>query len=67
MNYREMTEAVESAKTTLRNADYATLKIAPMLVGKLRLLSQTRQGREALKALKRELTQYNASTEKWKN
>jgi len=67
MNWKEMNEAVDSARITLRNADYAANSISKLMVGRLRNVQDNYQGHETLAALKKELQQYNARTGEWKN
>lgn len=67
MNYIEMQNAIDDAENTLRLADSATTKTAKMLVGRLRKVTDSYQGRKTLSKLKKELSQYNARTGEWKN
>lgn len=67
MNYQEMAAAVQDAKNTVDLADMYTEKMLYMTKGRLRCVSSTYQGWELLKALKKELSQFNAVTGKWKN
>lgn len=67
MLFEEMQRAVYDAERTIRKANNQSLRLAQMLKGKLRLVSQEHNGDEALRDLKRELSQFNASTGKWKN
>lgn len=67
MNYREMKEAIKSAELTLRMADMATTDMADLLVGRLRKVQKTYRGVETLKALKKELKQFDSKRGVWKN
>lgn len=58
---------VAEAKRTLNHADYVSFKLAEFLVGRLRSVSKYYGGSRVLIALKRELTNFNAHTGKWKN
>lgn len=67
MNYQEMTAAITDADATLRLADVKSKAFAKLLVGRLRAVSGQWGGDEVLRELKRELTQFNASTGQWKS
>lgn len=67
MNYHDMEAAVRDAEETLKQANRQMTSLAKMMTGRLRLVSTSYQGTEALKSLKRELSQFNASTGEWKN
>jgi hypothetical protein len=56
-----MTQAVEEAKAINYQADLRANDMAEILHGRLRKVSVSR-----LKKLKRELSQFNAATGKWK-
>ena len=69
-----MREAVAEAETTMRAADLMAADMAIMLVGRLRAVNSrsyhirhTEYRRtQALKALKRELKDFDATTGRWK-
>lgn len=63
MNYDEMISGVESAEQTTRLFDSMINRFAKLLVGRLRKV--TAYG--VLKALKKELQEFNAATDEWKN
>jgi hypothetical protein len=66
MNYNEMHQAIAHAEQTLRLADSQTEKMIIFLVGRLRK-AKSYQGVDNLKKLKKELSQFNATTGKWNN
>lgn len=61
MNWNEMMSAVEDAERTMNNAREAARRVAKLLVGNLRHVSDG-----TLKQLKRELRDYNIHTASWK-
>lgn len=61
MNYSEMRIALDTAKQTLKNADYCANDLAKMLIGRLRKVNCNQ-----LDQLKRELKDYNMKTGHWK-
>ena len=67
MNFDEMKQAVDDAERTIRHVDSQSIKMALMLKGRLRLVSEDWRGVDTLKDLKRELSQFNAVTGQWKN
>ena len=67
MKYYDMSEAVRDAEETLNQANRQMDSLAKLMKGKLRLVSNSWQGSETLKSLKRELSQFNASTGEWKS
>lgn len=69
MNYTAFKLAVEDAKTTMYRADQMAKNVAPLMVGRLRFVSKDDMwsSHQTLKALKKELSQYNARTGKWNN
>ena len=69
MNFDDMVEAVRDAQRTQAAADRQVRDIAKLLVGNLRRVGNGGfwDNHETLGALKKELTQYNASTQKWKS
>lgn len=69
MNLYEMNQAVQDARNTITRATSVNTEIAKMLVGNLRSVSRINHysNHSVLVALKKELTQYNAATRKWKN
>lgn len=67
MLFEDMQRAVYDAERTIRKANNQSLRLAQMLRGKLRIVSKEYDGDEVLKDLKIELSQFNASTGKWKN
>lgn len=74
-NFDLMRDAVKEAETTIRAADQMAVDIAFMLVGRLRAVNNDkyhpRHGdysrTQVLKALKRELKDFDASTGKWRD
>ena len=66
MNYQEMRQAIQSAKTTLNVADAAAEDLARMLVGRLRAASKYHTGAIAVAKLKRELRDFNLHTMTWR-
>ena len=62
MNFTEMDEAIKEAESTIKRAEYYRERMLRFLLGRLRTLSP-----HQLKQLKKELTQFNASTGEWKN
>jgi len=62
MNYDDMSEAVRDANNTFRLADIAADRVARLLVGRLRRVSQA-----DLYELKRELKNYNMKTGEWRD
>lgn len=61
--FDDMDNAVRDAEQTLRVADLLVNRIAKMMVGRLRKVD--RYG--VLSALKRELQDYNARTQTWRD
>lgn len=69
-----MRDAISEAKTTMRAADQMAVDIAFMLVGRLRAVNNGKYHprysewarTNVLKALKRELKNFDANTGKWK-
>lgn len=64
MTLADMENAVEDARRTLAQADRATARLAGMLRGRLRRADIPPY---ILKALKRELADYNMHTGTWKD
>jgi hypothetical protein len=62
MNTDEMKRAISEAEITLRCADNVSTDMAQLLVGRLRRVKWCK----TLKALKRELMDYNAVTGCWR-
>lgn len=62
MNFDDILTGVEDAEQTSRLFDRMLNRLAKLLVGRLRRI----EGYGVLKALKRELQDYNAATETWK-
>lgn len=70
-----MRDAVSEAQTTMRAADQMAVDIAFMLVGRLRTVNDRKYHprhsdwarTRVLKALKRELKDFDATTGKWRN
>ena len=60
--FDQMQAAVSEAETTLKAADSVATKIAGLLVGRLRRVSSA----WVLRALKKELANYNMTTSEWK-
>ena len=60
--FDEMRAAVEEAKDTLRAADGVADSLASLLCGRLRHVKPW-----LLRALKRELAEFNAATGEWKS
>ena len=69
MNYNEFITAVEDAENTQRRADIHAEAMAKMLIGRLRKVTRhdTYSQHNILADLKRELSNYNASTRQWKS
>lgn len=66
MNYDEMHQAIAQAEQTLRLADSQTEQLIHFTVGRLRKAKSWRAVCN-LKKLKKELSQFNATTGKWNN
>ena len=62
MNFEEADQAIQNAEVTLRFADRIANKLARLLVGRLRKV----ESYGTLRALKRELQDFNANTQTWK-
>lgn len=62
-----MEQAVDAANAELRRADAVAEKMAKLLVGRLRKISDTWSGHKTLAALKRELQDFNAQAARWKS
>lgn len=58
--------AVKEAQQTLAVADKLVMTVARLMVGRLRVLNQDWRGHDTLRRLKRELRDYNAHTQTWK-
>jgi len=69
MYTHEMIDGLNQAETTLRAADNCAKDVAKLLVGRLRKATPNNYCNEhdVLRALKRELSQYNSKTGKWKS
>lgn len=69
MHLHEMRTAVLEAQRTVRSAELQHREIAEMLLCNLRSITKRDHwmDHDILIALKKELTQYNATTRKWKN
>ena len=67
MKYQEMADAIRDAEETINQANRQMTSLAKLMKGRLRTVSNSWQGAETLKALKRELSQFNASTGEWKS
>lgn len=59
-----MEKSLREAEQTLRAADNCASEMARLLKGRLRKVNDWNQS--TLKALKKELSQFNANTGKWK-
>lgn len=64
MDIYEALSAVSDAKRTLESADRVSLSAAKLIVGRLRTVKEWNS--ETLKALKKELRDFNSATGKWK-
>jgi len=64
MNFKEVTEAVETAKSTIIRGDEAARQLASLLRGRLRV---AQIGEYILADLKRELRNFNMQTGEWKD
>lgn len=64
MNIHEAYAAVSDAKRTLESADSIATAAAKLIKGRLRKVDDW--DRKTLKALKKELRDFNAATGKWK-
>lgn len=66
--FDEVRAAVSQAKEQLRAADDAALSMAQLLVGRLRHVQSGNQyrGADALRALKKELRDFDMTTGEWK-
>jgi len=67
MNYFDMQQAVRDAEKTLEQANRQMAALAKLMQGRLRTVSNDWQGKDILRELKRELSQFNASTGEWKS
>lgn len=67
MNYQDFKEAVDDAEQTMNRADRMAKTSARLLIGRLRRVSDGWQGEDTLIALKKELSQYNATKREWKS
>lgn len=63
MNFNEMSQAVKDARAAINVADSFTAEMARMIVGRLR---NSGTSGLVLKALKKELSDYNMNTNSWK-
>tara|TARA_R100001086_G_scaffold238993_3_gene164101 strand:- start:785 stop:991 length:207 start_codon:yes stop_codon:yes gene_type:complete len=67
MEYAEAIDLVQTTKTTLDNTDRLVAKLIPMMVGRLKQAERFDfRVHYHLKALKRELRDFNATTGQWK-
>lgn len=62
LRWHEAASALDDARSTMNVADSIAKDMARALVGRLRKVNDA----ETLRALKRELSNYNTRTEKWK-
>jgi hypothetical protein len=62
----EMREAYKEAETTIKAADFLIADMAKMISGKLRNIELNYQNYRILSKLKRELSEFNLNTRKWK-
>ncbi len=65
MRTSEMYAEINEARTTLHNADRVSESLLPLLVGRLRKTGTEWNTTEALRALKRELRDFNMTTGTW--
>ena len=65
MNFTEMKQAVNQAESTIRAVEFLASDIATLLDGRCRHV-KTDKGVRALARIKKELTDFNAQTHKWK-
>ncbi|WP_109438389.1 hypothetical protein [Aquimarina sp. AU119] len=65
MRFSEFKDAVEDAERTIKQADEMVEKIIPMIPNRLRNINSW-PGIEALRAIKKELKNFNSVTGKWK-
>ena len=65
MNFTEMKRAVNEAEATIRATEFLASDIATLLDGRCRHV-KTYSGVKALARIKKELTDFNAHTHKWK-
>jgi hypothetical protein len=65
--FDEMRAAVAAAKAQLQAADESASDMALLLKGRLRHVGAGWRGVESLKALKKELHDFNMATGKWKS
>ena len=64
--WHEMKAAVQEAEHTFRAADSISKDMAELLIGRLRKVSNSYVGNDALCKLKRELRDFNMTTGEWK-
>jgi len=67
MDFWDMNRAVVEAERTIKYRDSLVADMAHALKGRLRVMPDVWRNRETLAALKKELTQFNAKTMRWKN
>ncbi len=63
----EMEAAINDAKVTLNQADKISARMARLLKGRLRMVSNEWDGNTILVELKRELRAFDAHTKQWKD
>lgn len=65
--YDEFKSAIDEADETMRVLDLMAYRLAQMLVGRLRKIGNHNYPNPTLCALKKELSNYNMTTGKWKH
>ena len=66
MNYTELLNAVEDAERSRSLFIGQSVRLAALLKGNLRNIGKTYQGQNILRALKKELSEFDSRTGEWK-